>query len=143
MMASLVERAEIIRDKGTNRQQFLSGLVDKYTWVDVGSSYVPSEIVCAFLYGQLEQMESITNRRAAIFGGYQEGLADVERKGDLQLPFVPADRTPNHHLFYIVTRTADDRRRLLQHLTERRVQAVFHYVPLHTSPMGQRWNYRR
>jgi len=140
--ASLIERAEIIRDKGTNRKQFLCGLVDKYTWVDVGSSYVPSEIVCAFLYGQLEQIETITARRAAIFRRYQEGLADLQRKGDLQLPYVPADRTPNHHLFYIITRTFDDRSRLLKHLTERRVQAVFHYVPLHTSPMGQRWNYR-
>ena len=139
---SLMSRAEIIRDKGTNRKQFLRGQVQKYSWVDVGSSYVPSEIVCAFLYGQLEQMEAITSRRAAIFRRYQEGLADLEQRGDLRLPHIPADRTPNHHLFYIITPSAITRERLLDWLAKVRVQAVFHYVPLHTSPMGERWNYR-
>lgn len=134
----LVKRAEIIRDKGTNRQEFFRGHVDKYTWVDIGSSYVPSELVGAFLYGQLEMMEPITARRREIAEAYHRGLASLEAEGLVQLPHPPDDCAVNHHMFYIVLREAQTRNRLLDHLRERQIGAVFHYIPLHSSPMGQK-----
>lgn len=133
----LVERAEIIRDKGTNRQKFFRGLVDKYTWVDIGSSYVPSEIVSAFLYGQLELIEPISERRREIYQVYRRGLRPLEADGYLQLPHIPEDCTSNYHMFYILTKDGETRNRLLDHLRERGIGAVFHYVPLHSSPMGK------
>ncbi|MGE3314192.1 MAG: dTDP-4-amino-4,6-dideoxygalactose transaminase [Planctomycetaceae bacterium] len=133
----LVERAEIIRDKGTNRQKFFRGLVDKYTWVDIGSSYVPSEIVSAFLYGQLELIKPISERRREIYQVYRRGLKPLEADGLLQLPHIPEDCTSNYHMFYILTKDGETRNRLLDHLRERGIGAVFHYVPLHSSPMGK------
>lgn len=135
---ALVERAEIIRDKGTNRQKFFRGLVDKYTWVDIGSSYVPSEIVSAFLCGQLEMMGPISDRRRDIYQYYRQAFKPLEAEGLLQIPHIPEDCTSNYHMFYVVTRDAHTRDGLLGHLQQRGIGAVFHYVPLHSSPMGRK-----
>jgi dTDP-4-amino-4,6-dideoxygalactose transaminase len=137
----LVERAEIIRDKGTNRRQFFRGQVDKYTWVDVGSSYVPSEICSAFLYAQLEMLESIAERRHRIYQFYRQRLKPLEAEGLLRLPQIPNDCDSNYHMFYIVLPTADIRNCLLDHLKAEAIHAVFHYVPLHNSPMGRTFGY--
>ena len=135
---ALVDRAEIIRNKGTNRSQFMRGEVDKYTWVDVGSSYIPSEIACAFLYGQLEHLESIAARRQRIYELYERELRPLEESGLLRLPVVPGYCTSNHHMFYILLNDAQTRSELIDHLRGHRIQGVFHYVPLHSSPMGRR-----
>ena len=134
----LVERAEIIRDKGTNRQKFFRGLVDKYTWVDVGSSYVPSEIVGAFLYGQLEMMGPISDRRREIYQFYRRQLKPLEAEGLLQLPYTPEDCAANYHMFYVLVKDGSTRNALMDHLHKHGIGAVFHYVPLHSSPMGRR-----
>jgi dTDP-4-amino-4,6-dideoxygalactose transaminase len=136
-----VERAEIIRDKGTNRKQFFRGLVDKYTWVDVGSSYVPSEISCAFLYAQLELLEEIAARRQASYEFYRRALKPLEVQGLLQLPRIPEDCRSNYHMFYILLRDRRARDGLLDHLKSQDIHAVFHYIPLHSSPMGQKFGY--
>ena len=136
------ERAEIIRDKGTNRQKFFRGEVDKYTWVDVGSSYVPSEICSAFLYGQLEMLDPIAQRRKAIYEFYREQLEGLEARGQIQLPHVPVECASNYHMFYAVLPTAELRASLLAHLKSQGIHAVFHYVPLHTSPIGEQLGYR-
>ena len=138
----LLERAEILRDKGTNRKQFYRGQVDKYTWVDIGSSYVPSEICSAFLYAQLEMMDEITEVRRRRFDFYREQLAPLEAQGRLRLPYVPADCRSNHHLFYIIVSSHAVRDALIEHLLSDEILAVFHYVPLHSSPMGRRYGYR-
>ena len=136
------ERAEIIRDKGTNRQRYFRGEVDKYTWVDVGSSYVPSEICSAFLYGQLEVLEGIAQRRKAIYEFYRDGLAGLEASGGIQLPHIPGECESNYHMFYVILPTAELRETLLAHLKSKGIHAVFHYVPLHTSPMGNTLGYQ-
>ncbi|MCA9038958.1 MAG: dTDP-4-amino-4,6-dideoxygalactose transaminase [Planctomycetaceae bacterium] len=133
----LVSRAEIIRDKGTNRQEFFRGHVDKYTWVDVGSSYVPSEIVSAFLFGQLEMLEAISQRRETIYRFYEQGLAELEEHGLLRRPIIPAECVSNYHLFYILVKDQETRDSLMQHLNEAGIKAVFHYIPLHNSPYGK------
>jgi dTDP-4-amino-4,6-dideoxygalactose transaminase len=133
-----VERAEIIRDKGTNRQRFFRGEVDKYTWVDVGSSYVPSEICSAFLYGQLEMLDVIAQRRQKIYEYYRDSLRPLEAQGLLRLPSLPAGCTSNHHLFYVILPDGGTRDALLDSVREKGIQAVFHYVPLHSSPMGRK-----
>jgi dTDP-4-amino-4,6-dideoxygalactose transaminase len=138
----LVERAEILRDKGTNRKQFLRGQVDKYTWVDVGSSYVPSEIACAFLYGQLELLEAIAARRREIDRCYRELLEPLARRELIELPQTPADCRGNQHLFYVLLPDGPTRDALMGYLKEHGIHAVFHYVPLHSSPMGQKFGYR-
>ena len=132
----LIERAEIIRDKGTNRQRFFRGEVDKYTWVDVGSSYVPSEICSAFLCGQLEEIDRITQRRQQIHLRYLEALKPFEQQGFLQLPSVPDDCVSNHHLFFVVLPTPALRDGLLDRFRASGIRAVFHYIPLHNSPFG-------
>jgi len=138
----LVERAEIIRDKGTNRARFLRGQVDKYTWVDLGSSYVPSEISSAFLWGQLEQLDEIAARRERIYTRYRVGLADLEREGRLRLPRIGEGCTSNYHMFYVLLPDAERRNRLMEQLAKDSILAVFHYVPLHSSPMGRTFGYR-
>ena len=135
--SDLLERAEILRDKGTNRQKFFRGQVDKYTWVDVGSAYVPCELVGAFLFGQLELMQTISERRRQIYEFYQQGFEPLAADGLVQLPCVPPECTSNFHLFYLLTRDAATRDGLLAHLNSRGIGAVFHYVPLHSSPMGR------
>jgi len=138
----LIRRAEILRDKGTNRQQFFRGEIDKYTWVDVGSSYVISELCSAFLYGQLELLDEIAARRRAIYQRYAEMLQPLEDRGWLRLPRVPDHCTTNYHLFYVLLPSAAARDELLGYLRERGIHAVFHYVPLHTSPMGAKFGYK-
>jgi len=138
----MVERAEIIRDKGTNRRQFFRGQVDKYTWVDVGSSYVPSEICSAFLYAQLEMMDSISQRRRGIYQRYRQLLKPLEGKGLLQLPRIPEDCQSNFHLMYVLLPDSETRDALMKHLNAAGINAVIHYVPLHSSPMGQKFGYR-
>jgi dTDP-4-amino-4,6-dideoxygalactose transaminase len=130
-----LERAEILRDKGTNRQRFFRGEVDKYTWVDIGSSYVLSELCSAFLYGQLEQMSPISDRREKIYRGYLDRLYSVERYG-VRLPIIPDVCQSNYHLFHLILPTPEIRDSLLRELREIGIQAVFHYVPLHSSPVG-------
>jgi dTDP-4-amino-4,6-dideoxygalactose transaminase len=133
----MIERAEIIRDKGTNRQRFFRGEVDKYTWVDVGSSYVPSEICSAFLYAQLEEMDRISDRRKEIYQTYRRALKPLEAQGLLQLPVIPEDCDSNYHLFYVILPAAEQRDQVLDLLKSDGVRAVFHYVPLHNSPKGR------
>lgn len=139
----LIERAEIIRDKGTNRQEFLRGKVDRYTWIDVGSSYVPSEILCAFLYAQLEQIEAITDRRRTIYEFYSRHLKPLEAEGLLQLPKIPQACRSNYHTFYMLLLDRLTREGLLVYLRTQGIGAAFHYVPLHTSPMGYKFGYRQ
>jgi dTDP-4-amino-4,6-dideoxygalactose transaminase len=139
---ALIDRAEIIRDKGTNRRQFFRGLVDKYTWVDLGSSYVPSEISCAFLFAQLELADMITQRRRDIYTTYERGLAALESERLLTLPHVPAECESNCHMFFILLPDGATRDALLAHLAERGINAVFHYIPLHNSPMGCRFGFK-
>ncbi len=134
----LLDRAEILRDKGTNRQKFFRGDVDKYTWVDIGSSYVPSEICSAFLYGQLEQLDAIADRRREIYREYRRQLKPLEAEGVLRLPLVPEDCDSNYHMFYVILPTAGERDELLERLRRSGIHAVFHYVPLHSSPMGRK-----
>jgi dTDP-4-amino-4,6-dideoxygalactose transaminase len=134
----LIERAEILRDKGTNRQKYFRGQVDKYTWVDIGSAYVPCELIGAFLYGQLEMMQTISDRRRQIYEYYQQSFEPLAAEGLLRLPYVPPECTTNFHLFYLLTRDAATRDGLLAHLNSRGIGAVFHYVPLHSSPMGRK-----
>jgi dTDP-4-amino-4,6-dideoxygalactose transaminase len=138
----LVYRSEILRDKGTNRQQFYRGDVDKYTWVDVGSSYVPSEISSAFLYGQLEMMDSLSQQRKKIYDFYRWRLRAMELQGFVELPSIPENVSTNHHLFYVLMPDIDTRDALISSLREQGINAVFHYVPLHTSPMGLKFGGR-
>ena len=140
--ADKVDRAEIIREKGTNRSRFFRGMVDKYTWVDIGSSYVPSEIASAFLYGQLELREAIAQRRKEIFLCYQEQFERIEAEGLARLPTIPADCQTNYHMFYLVLPDLETRSNLIAHLKQQGILAVFHYVPLHTAPVGQQYGYR-
>lgn len=134
----MIRRAEILRDKGTNRRQFWRGEVDKYTWVDLGSSFVPSEISCAFLLAQFESMDAMQDRRDQLWNGYQDRLKPLAADGLVTLPTVPVDRRSNSHIFHLLM--ADERARdgLITHLAEQDIHAVFHYVPLHSSPMGRK-----
>jgi dTDP-4-amino-4,6-dideoxygalactose transaminase len=136
------ERAEILREKGTNRSRFLRGMVDKYTWVDVGSSHVPSEISCAFLYAQLELLEPIARRRREVYEFYLHHLTPLEQSGWLRLPRIPGGCQSNYHMFYIITPSLDARDALIAYLKEQGIGAVFHYVPLHSAPVGARFGYR-
>jgi dTDP-4-amino-4,6-dideoxygalactose transaminase len=134
---SIIERAEIIREKGTNRNQFFRGQVDKYTWVDIGSSYLPSDILAAFLYAQMENADQIIAKRNLIYDLYIEGLRPLTEQGYIKLPFVLDDCSSNGHIFYIITRSLEERAALIGFLKEHGIMAVFHYVPLHSSPAGQ------
>jgi len=136
---ALVERAEIIREKGTNRSQMFRGEVDKYTWLDLGSSYVPSDILAAFLFAQLEEQDRIQGTRKRIWNYYYDCLRDWAERRDVRLPHVPADREQSYHLFYLILPSLDLRQKLINHLRERHIYSVFHYLPLHRSPMGERW----
>ena len=132
-----VDRAEIIREKGTNRSKFFRGQVDKYTWVDVGSSYLPGDIIAAFLYAQMENADQIIAKRNLIYALYMEGLWPLAEKNYIQLPFVVNDCSGNGHIFYIITGSWQERTELAQFLRDKGILAVFHYVPLHTSPAGK------
>jgi dTDP-4-amino-4,6-dideoxygalactose transaminase len=135
-----VARAEIVREKGTNRSQFFRGEVDKYTWVDIGSSYLPTELVGAFLWAQLEHAAEINARRLASCAAYRAGLAELAERGLIELPqAAPAGTTVNGHMFYVLARNLAERTALIAHLKSQGVHAVFHYVPLHSSPAGRRF----
>lgn len=138
---ALLERAEIIRDKGTNRQKFFRGEVDKYTWVDIGSSFLPAEITCAFLQAQLELLDPILQRRREIHERYAALLEPLESAGLLRGPRAPEHCRQNYHMFYILLGDEESREALADHLRQKGIQAVSHYVPLHLSPMGRRWGY--
>lgn len=133
------DRAEVIWEKGTNRKQFFRGEVDKYTWVDVGSSYLPSELVSAFLYAQLEQSEKIMERRHYLCGLYSTLLKPLASSGYFQLPIQHNDEQANGHMFFIITSSLEERSRLINYLRTNNISAVFHYVPLHDSPSGKRF----
>jgi dTDP-4-amino-4,6-dideoxygalactose transaminase len=138
----LLERAEILREKGTNRKRFFRGQVDKYTWVDLGSSYVPSDLLAAYLLGQLEQKEKVLTARRLACERYREALGSWAERCGVRLPFVPDNCASSFHMFYLVMPTADARTRLIAHLKDRGILAVFHYLPLHLSQMGSRWGAR-
>jgi dTDP-4-amino-4,6-dideoxygalactose transaminase len=137
--AGHAERAEIIREKGTNRSRMFRGLVDKYTWVDVGSSALPSDILAAFLYGQLERRADIQAARRRIWEAYAQELPGWAESRGIGLPVIPPHCRQPYHLFYLVTRSLEQRTRLIAHLKARGILAVFHYLPLHLSEMGQRF----
>jgi dTDP-4-amino-4,6-dideoxygalactose transaminase len=136
---ALIERAEIIREKGTNRSRFFRGQVDKYTWVDVGSSYLPSDILAAFLFAQFEAHERIQLHRKQIWQVYDAGLKDWATSHGVGLPVIPEDCEQSYHMFYMLLPDLDTRQRLIAYLRERGVYSVFHYLPLHLSDMGQRF----
>ena len=138
----LIERAEIIREKGTNRSRFFRGEVDKYTWVDVGSSYVLGDLLAAFLLAQLEERESIQTCRRALWDYYCINLKGLAASHGIGLPFVPAYCGQAYHMFYLITRSLAERTALMRHLKQRDIHAVFHYVPLHLSGMGQQFGGR-
>ncbi len=131
-----IERAEILWEKGTNRKKFFRGEVDKYTWVDIGSSFLPSELVGAFLYAQLEQAEKIMAARNRIFEQYLRLLRPLEEKGAIRLPAAESENNSNGHIFYIITNSPEERGRLIDYLKQNGIWSVFHYVPLHSSPAG-------
>jgi dTDP-4-amino-4,6-dideoxygalactose transaminase len=135
----LIERAEIIREKGTNRSQFFRGAVDKYTWVDIGSSYLPGEIIAAFLYAQLEHVDAITQQRRALVARYWELLRPLSDKGRIRLPMGDLSMLGNGHMFYFFAADLEERSSLLAYLKSSGVGAVFHYVPLHSSPAGLKY----
>jgi dTDP-4-amino-4,6-dideoxygalactose transaminase len=136
---SLMERAEILREKGTNRSKFFRGEVDKYTWVDVGSSFLPSDLLAAYLFAQLEARERIQQLRRGLWERYHEALTPWASANGTALPFVPPECEQPFHMFYLVLPTAEARTRLIEHLRSREILAVFHYVPLHLSPMGRKF----
>lgn len=131
--ASFNDRAEIIREKGTNRSQFFRGEVDKYGWVDIGSSFLPSDILAAFLYAQIENLTDIQDRRKFIWQSYNESFKNILPKG-VELPNIPQNATNNAHMYYLVCRNPEERKNLISHLKANEVQAVFHYLSLHKSP---------
>lgn len=135
----LIERAEIIREKGTNRNKFFRGEIDKYTWVDYGSSYLPSELNCAYLYPQLKKADEINDIRLSAWNYYADNLKELEEKGKIEIQYLPEYSKHNAHMFYIKTRNLEERTELLKYLKENGIQAVFHYIPLHTSPAGKKF----
>lgn len=132
-----VSRAEVIREKGTNRSQFFRGMIDKYTWVDIGSSYLPGELQAAYLYGQLERVDEINAARNTIWVAYFEGLKDLA-PDFIELPFIPESCTGNAHMFYFKLPSITIRTAVLRFLSEAKIGAVFHYIPLHSSPAGKK-----
>ena len=136
------ERAEVIREKGTNRSKFYRGEIDKYSWVDIGSSYLPGDILAAFLYAQLEKLDEIQQSRHQVYNAYNEALKPLEEEGLLRLPIIPDYAQHNAHLFYILFNDHATRDRVMDSLKAKGVFAVFHYIPLHSAPMGMKLGYR-
>jgi dTDP-4-amino-4,6-dideoxygalactose transaminase len=136
---SLARRAEIIREKGTNRSQFVRGEIDKYTWQDIGSSFLPGELIAAFLWAQLEDAERITKRRLVLWQRYHQFLAPLEMQGKLRRPIIAEGCEANGHMYYVLLPPNVDRRLILEELKRRGIACVFHYVPLHSSPAGRRF----
>lgn len=134
-----IDRAEIIREKGTDRSKFMKGVIDKYTWVDMGSSYLPSEMNAAYLFAQLEEAEHINDNRLERWNAYYELLSPLAAAGRIELPVIPEECTHNAHMFYIKTKDIEERSALAAYLKENGILAVFHYVPLHSAPAGVRF----
>lgn len=134
-----IEDAEIIREKGTDRSRFFRGQVDKYTWVNIGSSFLPSDINAAYLMAQLEMADEINENRLQSWTRYNEGLQDLAQEGVIDLPYIPEECAHNAHMFYIKTKDMEERKALISYLKERDIAAVFHYVPLHSAPAGLRF----
>jgi len=139
----LIQRAEIIREKGTNRARFFRREVDKYTWRDIGSSYLPSDILAAFLLGQLERRDFIQNRRKQIWNFYKANLSDWADDNKVKIPFVPFYCEQSYHLFYLLLPSIEIRTKLISHLKSKSILSVFHYLPLHLSPMGEKFGYKK
>jgi dTDP-4-amino-4,6-dideoxygalactose transaminase len=139
---SYVERAEILREKGTNRSRFFRGQVDKYSWVDLGSSFLPSDLLAAYLYAQLESWESIQKKRKRVWATYMDSLADWAADCGVQLPVVPGHTEQSYHMFYLILPSAAARKGLIDHLKRRGILSVFHYLPLHLSEMGVKFGGR-
>ncbi len=138
-----IERAEIIREKGTNRNKFFRGEIDKYTWIDVGSSYIGSDLLAAYLWAQFENLDEIQSQRLRIYTRYYNGLTDLAEKGLLRLPTIPSYSESNYHMFYIILKNKSLRNKLLKRLKQLKILAVFHYIPLHLSPMGLKLGYKK
>ena len=136
-------RAERVREDGTNRREFLRGSVGRYEWTDVGSSYILPELLAAFLYAQLENMELITERRRVVYNRYRDSLTALQQRGDIRLPVIPQGCTTNYHMFYILLESESVRAALIEHLRTEGILAVFHYISLHCSPMGHAMGYRK
>jgi len=136
-----LSRAEILREKGTNRSKFWRGEVDKYTWVDTGSSYLPSDILAAFLYAQLEKLDEIQESRLSTWDTYYNRLKEFEDMGIIRLPVIPDYAEHNAHLFYVLFTDEQTRDKAMEDLKKQGIHAVFHYIPLHSAPMGQRYGY--
>ena len=134
-----IEEAEIIREKGTNRSKYFRGQIDKYTWINYGSSYLPSDMNAAYLWAQLEMAEEITNARLARWEQYNTLLQPLKERGILELPYIPAECKHNAHMYYAKAKDIEERTRLLDFLKENGVHSVFHYVPLHTAPAGKKF----
>jgi dTDP-4-amino-4,6-dideoxygalactose transaminase len=134
-----IERAEIIREKGTNRSKFFRGQVDKYTWVDIGSSYLPSDINAAYLYAQLEKIVEINENRLTSWNRYYEEFKKLEDEGNLELPIVPGGCEHNAHMFYIKLKDIEERSKFINYLKKNEILSVFHYIPLHSSPAGVKY----
>lgn len=135
----LCERAEIIREKGTNRTQFFRGQVDSYTWVDVGSSFLPGELIASYLFAQLEMAEMINTRRLSIFDRYNDAFATLAEQGRVSVPRVPPNTEGNGHMFYLLMRDLEDRTAFIAHMRSEGIITPFHYVPLHSAPAGRRY----
>ena len=140
---SFIERAQIIREKGTNRSQFLRGVVDKYTWMEKGSSYILAEPLAAILDSQLNIMEQLNSKRGVIYHFYKKELAALAEKEIFALPSFSKDCTPNYHLFHLILKTEDHRNSLMAHLREKKIGAAFHYIPLHTAPAGEKFGCKK
>ncbi|TQR53057.1 dTDP-4-amino-4,6-dideoxygalactose transaminase, partial [Campylobacter troglodytis] len=134
-----IERAEIIREKGTNRSKFFRGEVDKYTWVDVGSSFLPSDLIAAFLYSQLENIDKINAKRLKIYNKYHKFFKSYEEQGLIKRPVIPTNCTHNAHMYYITFKNLQKRSEFIEYLKQRGINSVFHYIPLHSSPAGVRF----
>ena len=138
-LSQMIEHAEILREKGTNRSKFYRGEIDKYTWMDMGSSYLPSDILAAYLWAQLEIADEIYDKRMAIWNRYYEELKPLQDMGIVELPIIPETCKHNAHIFYVKTRNLDERTRLINYMKDNDILAVFHYIPLHISPAGKKF----
>jgi len=135
-------RAEIIREKGTDRSQFIKGYVDKYTWHEIGSSYLPSDILAALLYAQLERFDEIMENRMRVWNRYNKFFEKYEKENKVTRPYIPKECDHNAHMFYLILPTAEKRDELISYLKERNISAPFHYIPLHLSPVGEKYGYK-
>lgn len=138
--SQFAERAEIIWEKGTNRANFFRGEIDKYTWVDIGSSYLPSEISAAFLWAQIEKAEELTKKRILLWQNYHQNFHELESAGKIRRPIIPLDYVHNAHMYYLLLENLEIRTKLINWLKQREIHAVFHYIPLHSSPGGQKFS---